>query len=127
MGLSKIFKPKFEYYLKRLGNQEDGGYLVGPNTVSNSKFLISYGINDDWSFEKDFIKINKKIKVFTYDDKLNILFLLKKIMINVFKIFIPRSKSHFLKSITNVFEYFFFLKQNYKKKKNYSRRYFKIF
>lgn len=117
MGLSKIFKPKFEYYLKRLGNQEDGGYLVGPNTVNNSKFLISYGINDDWSFEKDFIKINKKIKVFTYDDKLNILFLLKKIMINVFKIFIPRSKSHFLKSITNVFEYFFFLKQNYKKKK----------
>lgn len=127
MGLSKIFKPKFEYYLKRLGNQEDGGYLVGPNTVSNSKFLISYGINDDWSFEKDFIKINKKIKIFTYDDKLSILFLLGKIIINVLKIFIPRSKRRLLKSITNVFEYFFFLKKNYNKKENYSRRYFKIF
>ena len=116
MTLSKIFKPKFEYHLQRLGNQSDGGYLVGLNTVKKTKFLISYGINDDWSFEKDFKKINKKVRVFTYDDKLNLYFLLKKIITNFLKIFIL-TKSKFFKSILNIFEYLFFLKESYKKKK----------
>ena len=107
MRLSKIFKPKFKYHLQRLGNQNDGGYLVGLNTVKETKFLVSYGINDDWSFEKNFKKINKQVRILTYDDKLNFYFLIKKIITNLLKIFIFR-KSRFFKSVLNIFEYFFF-------------------
>jgi len=117
MTLSKTFKPKFQYYLQRLGNQCDGGYLVGLNTIKKSKFLISYGIRDDWSFEKDFIKINKKIKVYAYDDQLSFFFLQKKIITNFIKIFIPGYKSSFLKSILNIYEYFFFFRKLYRRKK----------
>ena len=56
MYLHKIFKPKKEYELTRLGKKNDGGYLVGIQTVKESQYLISFGIRDDWSFEKDFLK-----------------------------------------------------------------------
>ena len=56
MGISNILKPKLKYQLQRVGKNNDGGYLVGINTIKQSKVLISYGINDDWSFEKIFAK-----------------------------------------------------------------------
>ena len=104
MSISNIFKPKFKYQLQRVGKNNDGGYLVGINTIKQSKVLISYGINDDWSFEKNFYKINNKIKIMTFDDKLNLFFLLKKLLNNFFKIFLPRYKSFFLRSMLNIFE-----------------------
>ena len=42
----------------RLGKDYDGGYLVNLNDVQKTKTLISFGIKDDYSFEKDFSKIN---------------------------------------------------------------------
>lgn len=44
--------------LIRLGRNFDGGYLVSRKDILASDILISMGINDDWSFEKDFIKLN---------------------------------------------------------------------
>jgi hypothetical protein len=44
--------------LIRLGRNFDGGYLVSRKDIILSDILISMGINVDWSFEKDFIKIN---------------------------------------------------------------------
>ena len=89
MTINKIFRPKFEYYLKRIGKRNDGGYLVGLDSIKKTKTLISYGINDDWSFEKDFYEINDKINIISFDDQLNITFLFKKMIINFLKIFIP--------------------------------------
>lgn len=40
--------------LVRLGRDADGGYLINQSAVANSD-LISFGINDDWSFELDFV------------------------------------------------------------------------
>ena len=117
MSISNIFKPKFKYQLQRIGKNNDGGYLVGVNTVKRSKVLISYGINDDWSFEKSFYKINNKVKIMTFDDKLNLFFLFKKLLNNFFKIFLPSYKSLFLRSVLNIFDYFFFIKNNYIQKK----------
>jgi hypothetical protein len=99
MGISNVFKPKFKYQLQRVGKNNDGGYLVGINTIKQSKVLISYGINDDWSFEKNFFKINNKIKIMTFDNKLNLFFLLKKLLNNFLKIFLPSYKSFFWRSV----------------------------
>jgi len=54
--LPKEFKPDGLYDLVRLGKNNDGGYLVCKNSIDVSNCLISFGINDDFYFEEDFIK-----------------------------------------------------------------------
>lgn len=53
--------------LVRLGNANDGGYILRKQDIKDTENLISLGISFDWSFEKEFKKQNKKIKVNTYD------------------------------------------------------------
>jgi hypothetical protein len=64
--LSKEFKPKYLYDLLRIGNNNDGGYLVESNSIQTAKSLISFGIGNDWSFEAHLKKI-KNIPIFAYD------------------------------------------------------------
>ena len=56
--LPKIFQPFECNSLIRLGQDYDGGYIVNRHDVEKSNILISLGIRDDWSFEKDFSRIN---------------------------------------------------------------------
>ncbi|HXB45818.1 MAG TPA: FkbM family methyltransferase [Puia sp.] len=44
--------------LKRFGKNNDGGYVCSESLVKACKTLLSFGINDDWSFEKDFTKLS---------------------------------------------------------------------
>ena len=66
MSLPIEFKPKKNYSLIRLGRNNDGGYLIGYNTVQNAQSLISFGILDDCSFEKDF-KNKNLVDIFCFD------------------------------------------------------------
>ena len=68
--LPKIFQPFHCEELIRLGKNNDGGYLVNKQDVINSKNILSLGIGEDWSFEKDFIEIND-CKLNAYDNSLN--------------------------------------------------------
>jgi hypothetical protein len=52
--------------LIRLGRKFDGGYVISKRQIEKTKVLLSFGINDDWSFESDFEK-SKHIKIFAYD------------------------------------------------------------
>ena len=61
--LSKFFYPKKNCNLLRLGNKNDGGYVVEKNSINNSETLLSFGLSDDWSFESDFSKLGKKKKL----------------------------------------------------------------
>ena len=56
--LSILLKPKHTYDLIRLGQDNDGGYIVEKQSTKKSKNLVSFGLADDWSFEKDFKKFN---------------------------------------------------------------------
>lgn len=78
--LPNIFKPKHLYKLIRLGSNHDGGYLVGYNSIFKSKFLISFGIEANWDFEKQFQKKNNKVKTICYDVQTNFKFFLKNIL-----------------------------------------------
>ena len=64
--LSKGFSYKSASDLVRIGRDNDGGYLVSKSDIEKSDVLIGLGINDDWSFERDFKKI-KNVEVFAYD------------------------------------------------------------
>ena len=63
-NLEAFLPEEFSYYeandLIRLGNKFDGGYLVRLSDVMSSSRLLSFGIDTDWSFEKDFVKLSKK-------------------------------------------------------------------
>ena len=83
MSLPKIYKPKSNYKLIRLGKDHDGGYLVGQKSILNSKNLISFGISDDWSFEYQFSKMNKNTNIYAFDDMIDLKWLIKKFLKNI--------------------------------------------
>lgn len=79
MKLPKIYRPLKNSKLVRIGNKNDGGYLIGLKSIRDSEHLISFGISDDWSFELDVLSKNSKIKIESFDDSLSKKFLIKKI------------------------------------------------
>ena len=87
MVFSLIFKPKNKYSLDRIGKENDGGYLINRESIFKSNFLLSFGIFDDWSFEKSFKKLNKNSEIYCYDDVISFNFILirsiKKIIIDL--------------------------------------------
>lgn len=40
---------------KRIGRNQDGGYIVLNEICEQTEVLYSYGVSDDWSFEEDFV------------------------------------------------------------------------
>ena len=88
--LPNKFKPTHLYDLMRLGRNNDGGYLVGKNSVLKSSTLISFGIHDDCSFEKDFkdFKNFKNLKVLCFDYTVDNKFWFKKFRRALRKLFI---------------------------------------
>lgn len=64
--LPGFFKFNTASDLVRIGRDFDGGYLISKSDIDASEVLIGLGINDDWSFESDFLK-HKEIPVFAYD------------------------------------------------------------
>jgi len=108
--LHKILKPIHNFDLLRVGKKNDGGYLVGKSSLEKSKFLISLGLNLDWSFEKDFLlKSKQHIIAQCYDDVLDRNFLIKD-LVNKFILSLYKMQTrHFFKSLIN---YLDFIKMN---------------
>jgi len=118
MSLPLSLKPKGNYALLRVGPNEDGGYLVGKKSLANSKYLISFGIFDDWIFEKDFLKKNDIVKINCYDDVLSASWLFK----NIFKFLINLKFNLAIKKIKIFIDYFFIKKKiNFNKKEIISK------
>lgn len=78
MALPKIFKPKKNYKLVRVGRSNDGGYLVTKSSIIKANTLISFGISSDCSFEVDFVKFNK-VNTFCYDKSITSSYWKKKL------------------------------------------------
>ena len=118
MSLPLSFKPEGEFELLRIGPNGDGGYLVGKKSLYNTKNLISFGIFDDWNFEKNFLKKNNLIKVDCYDNVLSVTWLFK----NIFKFLINFKFNQTLRKINIFFDYFFIKKKiNFNKKEIVSK------
>ena len=62
-----LLAPFTTHDLIRLGRDHDGGYLVPKSVVEKSDCLISLGINHDWSFDEDFLKIKPNLMIHGYD------------------------------------------------------------
>ena len=68
--------------LTRMGITKDGGYIVYKKLIDDSNILISFGMGDEYSFEKDFLRKNEKNKVFIFDYSINYKVYIK----NIFKV-----------------------------------------
>jgi len=75
-----VLMPIKNQNLKRLGRNLDGGYVVDINIIENCKTLITLGLGNDWSFEKDYLKINSDAKVHIYDHTVSTRPYLKEIL-----------------------------------------------
>ena len=95
--LPKNLKPfkSNKHNLIRVGPKKDGGYIIDKRVIKKSKTVITCGLNDDWEFEKHYLKINPESNVIAYDHTVNkkfwkkrfkkdflALIMLKKITIN---------------------------------------------
>ena len=78
--LPLFLRPKKGADLIRIGRDYDGGYLVDKRSVNSSDFLLSFGIYDDWSFEKSFKSI-VDVPVIAFDSSVGQSFFLKKLRV----------------------------------------------
>ncbi len=53
--------------LCRFGDKGDGGYLAPENAIRRSDTVVSFGIGDNWSFEKSLVDLNPNLIVHAYD------------------------------------------------------------
>lgn len=60
-----------EYTKIRIGPKKDGGYVVLSENIKNCNVLYSYGINDDVSFELDFVRVNPNCIIRLFDHTIN--------------------------------------------------------
>jgi hypothetical protein len=57
--------------LVRIGHALDGGYLVNERAVRQSRYLLSFGLCEDWSFEADFLNRKPDIKILCFDNSVS--------------------------------------------------------
>lgn len=98
--LPRELKPIFSYK-KRLGDNNDGGYLVSYESVIKSDCLISFGLEENWSFEFDFTKENN-LDVYCFDASVNRKYFRNKLFKTFFRFDKPQ---FFLKSFQNYLNY----------------------
>jgi hypothetical protein len=117
MPLPLNFKPKKKFKLSRIGKNNDGGYLCGLNSVTMSKNLISFGIFDDISFEKNFRKLNNNCRIYCYDKYVDNVFWLKILWKNLGLSIFRLNPLFFLRSLFKYISFKSFIKKNklYKK------------
>ena len=110
--------------LIRLGRKSDGGYVIDKRVIRKTKVIITCGLDDEWSFEKQFQEYNNNCKILAFDHTVNnkfwadrflkdfiSLLLLRKIklyqILDVFKFlqyltFFKGKNKHYLKKIVSV-------------------------
>ena len=99
--IDEFLKPGPVKSLVRLGRENDGGYLVDERSVSSAEILLSMGINDDWSFERDFRKANP-CPIYAFDGTVSRKKFTKEVIRSIPRI----DKPHiFFNNVRTLFEY----------------------
>ena len=93
--------------LIRVGMDMDGGYVLGKNELNKIKYIISLGMGSErtnWSFEKEYLKINQNIKITFYDHTVSP----KNYLLNILRIFRRVIKLRYkIKDLTEMVKHFF--------------------
>tara|TARA_B100000767_G_scaffold109346_1_gene104726 strand:+ start:163 stop:927 length:765 start_codon:yes stop_codon:yes gene_type:complete len=110
--LPSNFKPKKNYKLARFGSDNDGGYLLDPDSVLKTEHLIAFGLGSDWNFEKNFFELNNRCKIYCFDFKINKNFWIKNMIKCIEKLILKKiTFKNFKSQILNNFKFGKFLKE----------------
>ena len=66
--------------LVRLGSPSDGGYVVPEAQVRDAPVLLSLGMKDDWSFDRDFARANARARVIGVDRSVGAAFFSRRVV-----------------------------------------------
>jgi len=87
MSLNKrLLRPLECADLIRLGSCHDGGYVVPASAVRSSRRLISLGLDDNWDFERDFLRENLRAVITGLDHSVTPGFLARRILKSLWKV-----------------------------------------
>jgi hypothetical protein len=113
-ALPKFLQPQIINSLERIGRNNDGGYVIDKSNILDSDALITFGINDDWSFEEHFHNINP-LPIFAFDGSISSKLFIRNCMKSILKINKPKIFFHWLKTIYNYKRFFTGNKHHFKK------------
>ena len=103
--------------LIRIGPKLDGGYILDKRIVHITKKIITCGLNDDWEFEKHFLKINPSCEVLAYDHTVNKEFWIKRFKKDILHFFLFKKLK--LRKILSIFKYYDYISFFKNKNKHY--------
>lgn len=82
--LPDFLRPRSASRFERVGRANDGGYMVDSRDLVAANGLISLGINDDWSFDRAFVRRNA-VPVHGYDGSISRLRFARRLVAGVLK------------------------------------------
>ena len=100
--------------LARIGPKLDGGYILDKRIIHTTDKIITCGLNDDWEFEKHFLKIKPSCEVLAYDHTVNKEFWIERFKKDILHFFL--FKKIRLRKIISIFKYYDYI--NFFKNKN---------
>lgn len=103
--LPKFLQPNKIDTLKRIGGNNDGGYVIDERNISNSDILIGLGMSDNWLFEEEFNSINS-VPTYIYDRTVGLKVFLKKCKKYFFRVNKPKIFIHWLKTSYKYIKFF---------------------
>lgn len=117
--LPKFLKP---YHIKssnlvRIGPKTDGGYIIDKRILSKINILITCGLNDDWEFERSFLKKKPAAKIIAFDHTVNNHFWIKRFKNDIISLLLLRKLR--ISKILDIFkfiDYLLFFTKNKKHK-----------
>ena len=105
---------ELKYYtasdLIRVGKDYDGGYLISRSDFDETEVVLGFGMNDDWSFERQFSK-EKSISINIFDGSVSLKYFYKNALKSLIRFDRPEYFYHWIKVIVN-YLVFFRQKQN---------------
>ena len=94
------FRPVACKRLARVGNANDGGYVVPLEAVSAADALLSFGLSHDWTFEREFKKHKADALVHCYDHTVSLRTALQYSTGQFLRSILQRKASAFRKAFT---------------------------
>ena len=92
--------------LTRLGNNRDAGYVVPISSLKNCNFMVSFGMAENFSMERDFLKFNSQNEIHMYDHTINNNYFYNRIYKSIKRLFyLKSSPKNILKKTQHIFKY----------------------
>ena len=100
--------------LKRIGKANDGGYVVCTCALKETDVLVSMGVSDDWSFEKQSARFAGIDVIYAYDFSVSFLHFLEESIMSIPKFILRRiDKNLFWATFTLPIRYRIFFRKSF--------------